>query len=133
MFAARAAGLVAAVTNPAWEPGRDRDEQHREYVAASLEAEPRARVIKASDFTNNGVGLFHTTGSKLERLAGKYRPLAPVQKGSWMTTAARHGRKARKPLVVSVVLVDCLIYRGLRCSGDTPHHHQTVTHPLQPG
>jgi hypothetical protein len=24
------------------------------------------------------VGLFHTTGPKLARLAGKYRPLAPV-------------------------------------------------------
>ena len=78
MFGARAAGLVAAVTNPAWEPGRDEDEQYREHVAASLEASPWARVIKASDFTDNGVGLFHTTGPKLARLAGKYRPLAPV-------------------------------------------------------
>ena len=78
MFGARAAGLVAAVTNPAWEPGRDRDEQYREHVAASLEACPWARVIKASDFTDNAVGLFHTTGPKLTRLAGKYRPLAPV-------------------------------------------------------
>jgi hypothetical protein len=78
MFGARAAGLVAAVTNPSWEPGRDRDEQYREHVAASLEASPWARVIKVSDFTDNGVGLFHTTGPKLTRLAGKYRPLAPV-------------------------------------------------------
>jgi (p)ppGpp synthase/HD superfamily hydrolase len=78
MFGARAAGLVAAVTNPAWEPGRDAGEQYREHVAASLEASPWARVIKASDFTDNAVGLFHTTGPKLARLAGKYRPLGPV-------------------------------------------------------
>jgi hypothetical protein len=36
------------------------------------------RVIKASDFADNAVGLFHTTGPKLGRLAGKYRPLVPV-------------------------------------------------------
>ena len=78
MFGARAAGLVAAVTNPVWEPGRDRDEKYREHVAASLEACPWARVIKASDFTDNAVGLFHTTGPKLDRLAAKYRPLVPV-------------------------------------------------------
>ena len=78
MFGARTAGLVAAVTNPAWEPGRDADEQYREHVTASLEASPWARVIKASDFTDNAVGLFHTTGPRLTELAGKYRPLAPV-------------------------------------------------------
>jgi hypothetical protein len=78
MFGARTAGLVAAVTNPAWEPGRDAHEQYRDHVTASLEASPWARVIKASDFTDNAVGLFHTTGPKLTELAGKYRPLAPV-------------------------------------------------------
>jgi hypothetical protein len=35
-------------------------------------------VIKASDFTDNAVGLIHTTGPKLFKLAGKYRPLVPV-------------------------------------------------------
>ena len=35
-------------------------------------------MIKASDFTDNGVGLIYTTGDKLERLAGKYAPLVPV-------------------------------------------------------
>jgi hypothetical protein len=47
-------------------------------VAANLEANPWARVIKASDFTDNAVGLIHTTGPKLEKLAGKYAPLVPV-------------------------------------------------------
>ena len=77
-FGDRTAELVAAVTNPVWEPGRDEHEQYREHVTASLHASPWARVIKASDFTDNAVGLVHTTGPKLSKLARKYRPLVPV-------------------------------------------------------
>jgi hypothetical protein len=77
-FGARAAGLVAAVTNPVWEPGRDKLEQYRQHVIASLDACPWARVIKLSDFTDNAVGLIHTTGPKLPRLAAKYGPLVPA-------------------------------------------------------
>jgi HD domain len=77
-FGDRVAGLVAAVTNPGYDPGRDAHEQYREHVAASLDTSPWARVIKASDFTDNGVGLIHTTGPRLEKLAGKYAPLVPV-------------------------------------------------------
>src|SRR5712692_2527771 len=46
--------------------------QDREHVAASLDTDPWARVIKLSDFTDNGVGLIHTTGPALTRLAAKY-------------------------------------------------------------
>ena len=77
-FGARTADLVEAVTNPVYVPGRDEHEQYREHVAASLLANPWARVIKASDFTDNAVGLFHTTGPKVSKLASKYRPVAPV-------------------------------------------------------
>jgi hypothetical protein len=77
-FGDRVAGLVAAVTNPDYEPGRDQHEQYREHVAASLETSPWARVIKVSDFTDNGAGLIHTTGPRLQKLAGKYAPLVPV-------------------------------------------------------
>ena len=77
-FGDRVASLVASVTNPPHEPGRDRHEQYREHVAASLERSPWARVIKASDFTDNGVGVIHTTGPKLDGLAAKYAPLVPV-------------------------------------------------------
>jgi (p)ppGpp synthase/HD superfamily hydrolase len=77
-FGARAAGLVAAVTNPEYEPGRDEHQQYREHVTASLHASPLARVIKASDFTDNAVGVIHVTGPKLSRLARKYSPLVPV-------------------------------------------------------
>ena len=77
-FGNRVAELVAAVTNPPHEAGRDRHEQYREHVAAGLEANPWARVIKASDFTDNGVSLIHTTGPRLDRLASKYAPLVAV-------------------------------------------------------
>jgi hypothetical protein len=77
-FGNRVADLVASVTNPPDEPGRDRHEQYREHVVASLEVNPWARVIKASDFTDNGVGLIHTTGAKMETLAAKYAPVVPI-------------------------------------------------------
>jgi hypothetical protein len=35
-------------------------------------------VVKVSDFTDNAVGLFRTTGASLPRRAGKYLPLVPV-------------------------------------------------------
>jgi hypothetical protein len=77
-FGPRVAELVAAVTNPEYAPDRDTNEQYREHVADSLRDNPWARVIKASDFTDNGVGLIHTTGPRLRKLAGKYAPLVPV-------------------------------------------------------
>jgi hypothetical protein len=77
-FGPRVAELVAAVTNPPYAPGRDRHEQYREHVADSLRRSPWARVIKASDFTDNGVGLIHTTGPRLHKLADKYAPLVAV-------------------------------------------------------
>lgn len=77
-FGPRVSDLVGAVTNPEYAPGRDPHEQYREHVAESLRGNPWARVIKASDFTDNGVGLIHTTGPRLRKLAGKYAPLVPV-------------------------------------------------------
>ena len=77
-YGGRTAALVAAVTNPEYEPGRDEHQQYREHVAASLDASPWARVIKASDFTDNAIGLIHLTGPKPARLARKYSPLVPV-------------------------------------------------------
>src|SRR5579859_5793539 len=77
-FGPRVAELVGAVTNPPYAPDRDQDEQYREHVADSLRDNPWARIIKASDFTDNGAGLIHTTGPRLYRLAAKYAPLVPV-------------------------------------------------------
>ena len=77
-FGGRVASLVGAVTSPVWAPGSDRHVQYRAHVTASLEGCPWARVVKVSDFTDNAVGLFHTTGESLPRRAAKYRPLVPV-------------------------------------------------------
>ena len=44
----------------------------------SLRASPWARVIKASDFTDNAVGIIHTTAPRLARHARKYGPLVPA-------------------------------------------------------
>jgi len=76
-FGPRVAELVRSVTNPEYDPGRDRHEQYRAHVAASLERDPWARVIKVSDFTDNGVGVVHTTPEKALSSAIKYRPLVP--------------------------------------------------------
>jgi (p)ppGpp synthase/HD superfamily hydrolase len=76
-FNPRVAELVRSVTNPEYDPDRDRHEQYRAHVAESLERDPWARVIKVSDFTDNGVGVIHTTADKAHRSAIKYRPLVP--------------------------------------------------------
>ncbi len=76
-FNPRVAELVRSVTNPEYDPDRDRNEQYRMHVAESLERDPWARVIKVSDFTDNGVGVIHTTYDKAHRSASKYRPLVP--------------------------------------------------------
>jgi (p)ppGpp synthase/HD superfamily hydrolase len=76
-FNPRVAELVRSVTNPEYDPDRDRHEQYREHVAASLDRDPWARVIKVSDFTDNGVGVVHTTPEKAYSSATKYRPLVP--------------------------------------------------------
>jgi (p)ppGpp synthase/HD superfamily hydrolase len=76
-FNPRVAELVRSVTNPEYDPARDRHEQYRAHVAESLERDPWARVIKVSDFTDNGVGVIHTTPDKAHRSAIKYRPLVP--------------------------------------------------------
>lgn len=77
-FGSRVAELVAAVTNPIYDPAADKYEQYRAHVTASLTCSPWARVIKLSDFTDNGVGIIHTTGPKTSKLARKYAPLVPV-------------------------------------------------------
>ncbi|MBF6170330.1 HD domain-containing protein [Nocardia blacklockiae] len=77
-FGDRVAALVAAVTNPPRDPERDRYAQYREHVSASLDRDPWARVVKISDFTDNGVGILYATGPAMHKLAVKYRPLTDV-------------------------------------------------------
>ena len=70
-FGGRVASLVGAVTSPVWAPGSDRHVQYRAHVTASLEGCPWARVVKVSDFTDNAVGLFHTTGGESAAAGGE--------------------------------------------------------------
>jgi (p)ppGpp synthase/HD superfamily hydrolase len=77
-FGVQVAEVVAAVTNPGYVPGSDKDRQYREHVVDSLTACPWARVIKFSDFTDNGVGVFYAAREKAVRLARKYAPLVPA-------------------------------------------------------
>jgi (p)ppGpp synthase/HD superfamily hydrolase len=76
-FSPRMSELVRSVTNPEYDPERDKHEQYRAHVAESLDRDPWARVIKVSDFTDNGVGVIHTTLDKARSSAVKYRPLVP--------------------------------------------------------
>jgi HD domain len=78
LFGSRVRRLIAAVTNPEYTPDRHEHEQYREHLAESLAREPWARVIKISDFTDNGVGVIHTTGPKVNSSARKYRPMVPL-------------------------------------------------------
>ena len=102
-FGLRVAALVGAVTNPPHVPGRDPHEQYREHVAESLRGSPWARVIKASDFTDNGVGLIHTTaGPRLRRLAGKYAPLVPVLRELIAQSDTPLGDQARQRILAQL-------------------------------
>lgn len=78
LYGPRVAGMVESVTNPEYSTDRSVHEQYREHLAESLERDPWARVIKVSDFTDNGVGVIHTVGPKVRSAATKYRPLVPV-------------------------------------------------------
>jgi hypothetical protein len=77
-FGPQVADLVAAVTNPIDPQDGNKDIRYRDHIAASLETHPQARVIKASDFTDYGVGLIYTTGPKAMKSARRYAPLIPV-------------------------------------------------------
>jgi hypothetical protein len=73
-FGPRVAELVGAVTNPPYAPGRDQDEQYREHVADSLRDNPWARIIKASDFTDNGCTGWRASTRHWSRCCGSSSP-----------------------------------------------------------
>ena len=77
-YGPRVARLVAAVTNPALAPGGDRIRHYLDHLTTALTGEPWARVIKLSDFTDNGVGIIHTTGPKVLSSARKYTGAVPI-------------------------------------------------------
>jgi (p)ppGpp synthase/HD superfamily hydrolase len=82
-YGPRVARLVAAVTNPDRSAASGTDWQalnlqYVEHLATTLDAEPWARVLKLSDFTDNGVGIIHTVGPKVRHSARKYNGFLPV-------------------------------------------------------
>jgi hypothetical protein len=77
-YGPRVTRLVQAVTNPEPNPDIDRTQQYLDHLRTALDAEPWARVIKLSDFTDNGVGIIHTIGPKAHRSALKYTGAVPV-------------------------------------------------------
>jgi hypothetical protein len=74
----RVARLVRAVTHADLPAGADRAQRYTDHLTQALAAEPWARVIKLSDFTDNGVGIIHTVGPKMRPLAVKYTGAVPV-------------------------------------------------------
>ncbi len=69
----RVARLVAAVTLP---PAQTLP--YAEQLAVSLDREPWARVIKLSDFTDNGVGIVHSVDARVPHRARKYATAVPI-------------------------------------------------------
>jgi (p)ppGpp synthase/HD superfamily hydrolase len=76
---ARTARIVEGVTNPVFDPTRDKNAQYLAHLEELVDAEdPWPIVVKLSDFTDNATGLIYTTGAKVAKLAKKYEPIVPV-------------------------------------------------------
>src|SRR5690606_10936720 len=73
-------------TNPPADPGVDRHAQYYQHLESSLVREPWARVIKASDLTDNATGVPYTTPAKARYSAAKYGPFLPVLRRLVMRT-----------------------------------------------
>lgn len=117
LFGPRVASLVGSVTNPQYTTDRSEHEQYREHVAESLERDPWARVIKVSDFTDNGVGVIHTTGPKVRSSAAKYRPLIPVFRDLVTRTDTPLDDRARAHILSQLALAE----KRFAAILDTPH------------
>jgi (p)ppGpp synthase/HD superfamily hydrolase len=81
-FSPRMARLVRAVTNPERDPDLSTADWRALYLAhvvTSLDTEPAARVIKLSDFADNGarVAATVTDPDRRAHLSAKYLPLIP--------------------------------------------------------
>lgn len=79
-FDAESAQIVQAVTNPTFDPDVNQHQQYREHVVDMMEHNPKARIVKFSDFLDNCMGLNHNEMSpdRVRRLAHKYYPLIPI-------------------------------------------------------
>lgn len=79
-FNDRVARLVASVTNPNFDPDRDKNEQYIEHLKHVVDLpDPWPSVIKLSDFTDNATGLIYTDNAfMVKKLSRKYLPVVPV-------------------------------------------------------
>lgn len=95
------AGLVAAVTNPPTvDPNRDKHEQYREHVVEAMTANPRARIIKLSDFIDNCSGIIYNEDpQRALKLARKYLPLVPAMRTFAMDPSTPISMEARDYII----------------------------------
>lgn len=71
--------LVGSVTNPEYEKGRNKQKQYQEHVATILcEDDPRVRILKVSDFTDNALGIIYMSTKGATHRAKRYSVLVPV-------------------------------------------------------
>ncbi len=71
--------LVGAVTNPEYEKGRDKLEQYQEHVDSILSKDdPRVRILKVSDFTDNAMGVLYMPAEGAEYRARRYSVLVSI-------------------------------------------------------
>jgi len=114
-FSIGTAELVAAVTNPIFDPARDRHAQYRAHVESSLQDVPRARVIKLSDFIDNCTGLKYSEDPRRAmRLASKYLPLIPAMVAFAQAEDTPLGPYAREYIVERLRRGEALCQRLLR-------------------
>jgi (p)ppGpp synthase/HD superfamily hydrolase len=82
MFGSRVSEIVEAVSNPIAPKNPNKDEARSQYVdhVLSVIHDPHILLVKFSDFVDNAVGLYHSTGGseRVQHLGKKYTPLVPA-------------------------------------------------------
>jgi (p)ppGpp synthase/HD superfamily hydrolase len=81
-FNERTARLVASVTNPPFDPTKNKNLQYYNHIVTSLTQDPEARIIKLSDFIENCNGLRYSEDppQRVRKRALKYAPLIPYMR-----------------------------------------------------
>lgn len=74
-ISARSVDLIRGVTNPLTEDGEDSGGAYLKHFQTVILPDPRKRVLKLVDFTDNGPGNHYTKGEKQLHLDRKYEPL----------------------------------------------------------
>jgi len=78
-FNSDVADLVRSVTNPEYKAGRGKIERYQAHIRDILyNHDPRARILKVSDFTDNAMGLVYIPEHDAEYRAKRYWTLVPI-------------------------------------------------------